>query len=567
MPDPNTKSPVSRSSGTPSDNPSETPTAPPPEAPTDELTTDIDDEFADATERGALHSVPINRHAFLQPAVWQAVLGIALGVAAVTWPHRTNRVLATLLGIGLLWQAATTLLRRGSSRSNRARRVLIAASLATVGAAFVTLAGERSLVLGRLLGIAFAVAAIIAITMNWRRRQDGVAPALALALFGALTFSFPDQVFTTAITVIALGWIGLSILVLVRAFSEEAAEAAGFSDATAALRYWVQQRPKSASDREALYDKILFDGPQERRKVIRFFTLMAFAATIASMGVIADSTAVVIGAMLIAPLMTPLMGIAISLVMGWPNRLAKSALLALGGIALAISIGAILSALVPAMIDTTQNSQILARATPTLLDLITALAAGAAGAYALSRPDVSDSLPGVAIAISLVPPLTVVGICFAQGDFTSGIGALLLFTTNMLAIVVMGGLTFIVTGVTPVSRVAEHQSRMRTASATVAILACVVIGGLFLNGARIARNIFDTAEASDTVAAWLGASSRYRVIEVSLREDSVIVNLAGPAAGVPDVDRLALRLSDALDRRVEVDIRLTVEQRITSSPR
>jgi len=172
--------------------------------------------------------------------------------------------------------------------------------------------------------------------------------------------------------------------------------------------------------------------------------------------------------------MTPLMGMAISLVMGWPNRLTRSAVVAAAGILLAISIGLLLGWIAPTVIDTTTNGQILARSTPTILDMITAVAAGAAGAYGLSRPDVSDSLPGVAIAISLVPPLSVVGIAYSQSDWEAGSGALLLFATNMVAILIVGGITFVFTGVTPLARITENQHRVRTAvvmTCTVAVLA------------------------------------------------------------------------------------------------
>jgi uncharacterized hydrophobic protein (TIGR00271 family) len=204
--------------------------------------------------------------------------------------------------------------------------------------------------------------------------------------------------------------------------------------------------------------------------VARFVTLMTFAAVIATMGVLNDSTAVVIGAMLIAPLMTPLMGIAISVVMGWPSRLTRSALIALAGVVLTIAISYLLTRMAPATFDPTTNGQIVSRSTPTVVDLITATAAGAAGAYGLSRPDVSDALPGVAIAISLVPPLSVIGIAYAEEEWAAGNGALLLFTTNALAIVIMGGVTFVLTGVTPLRQVAENQQRVRTATASVVAL-------------------------------------------------------------------------------------------------
>ena len=213
----------------------------------------------------------------------------------------------------------------------------------------------------------------------------------SLAVIGAaaVLIAFPAQVFGAITTIAALGWIAISVLVIVAVIDGGRRGTVdpdqGVVAATRLVIDWLADRPKSMEDRRALYAKILYEGPRTRLRIIRFFTLMGFASVIASMGVITDSTAVVIGAMLIAPLMSPLMGIAISLVMGWPRRLARSALVALGGICFAISIGIVLGLSAPAVIDTATNSQILARSSPTMLDLITALAAGAAGAYGLSR--------------------------------------------------------------------------------------------------------------------------------------------------------------------------------------
>ena len=90
-----------------------------------------------------------------------------------------------------------------------------------------------------------------------------------------------------------------------------------------------------------------------------------------------------------------------------------------------------------AVIDIETNSQISGRISPRLLDLFAALASGAAGAFAMSRKDVADSLPGVAISISLVPPLCVVGVTLSTGEVSAAMGAL--FVTNFFSILLTGG--------------------------------------------------------------------------------------------------------------------------------
>ncbi len=531
-----------------------------------ETLVDDNGEFADTDERTSFEMVPLDSSFFFSPAVIGATGGIALGMLALLWPNRTDRILARLVGVAVAWVALWVL----ASAIRHRRRVV--ATLAVVlpplaAAAFLLLRPDRSATfLGRLI-----VAGVIAIAA-WRtarpelagtehRRWRPTMSAVAMLAVGALLIAFPEDTLGLATTVFASAWIVLSFIVILASLDARQAGSIGYSGALDLVRDWIIARPKSADARRSLYDKILFEGPTTSRRVIRFFTLMAFASVIASMGVITDSTAVVIGAMLIAPLMTPLMAMAMSLVMGWPNRLARSSAIAVGGIVFAIGIGLLLGLVAPGVIDTATNTQISARTNPTILDLITAVAAGAAGAYGLSRPDVSDSLPGVAIAISLVPPLTVVGIAWSQADWESGNGALLLFCTNMVAILVMGGLTFIATGVTPISQAAANQHRVATSLGGVTVLAAIVLGSLFLNGSQAATNLLGQGAVEDTVDQWLDASAAHRVVDVNLDGDTVTAVVVGPSEGLPAPTGLAADLSEELDRDITLDLRHIVEER------
>lgn len=167
--------------------------------------------------------------------------------------------------------------------------------------------------------------------------------------------------------------------------------------------------------------------------------MLVLSAIIASCGVLADSTATVIGAMIIAPLSTPIMGIALSIVVR--RRNGSLVFVTLGGLVV-VAIGAAFSLAIPQDISLLSNSQIASRTSPGLVDLVAAVATGFAGAIALSRKDVAAVLPGVAIAISLVPPLAVVGVCLGQGAVNLAAGALLLFVSNLLAMVSAGVLMF-----------------------------------------------------------------------------------------------------------------------------
>lgn len=499
------------------------------------------------------------------PAVIRSLAVIPLGLMVVLWPERSDRILAALIGIALLAVSATS---AWTAVRVRPRNWLLFATAATGAAAgaFLLASPDRSTTfLGRLVGVGLAAVALRELMDDWRA-DDADRTWLAfrtLSVLGvaALLVVFPAELVTAASTIAAICWIGFAVVVLIVSLDRNQSGRVGSADSGRLVMAWLAERPKSLEDRTALYDKVLFDGPLSGKRVIRFFTLMVFAAVIASVGVISDSTAVVIGAMLIAPLMTPLMGMAISLAMGWPRRLARSSLMAFGGIATTIGIGAFLGLTVPAVIDVATNSQIVSRATPTLLDLIIAVAAGAAGAYGLSRPDVSDSLPGVAIAISLVPPLAAVGIAWSQGEWDAGSGALLLFCTNMIAILVVGSVTFVFTGVAPIKHLADSRHRVRTSVAAIGTAAAIVLGLLLVNNVQVATNLFDASSIDDAVDEWISRHPDHGVVRTDVNGDTVTVAIIGPADGAPNAADLAQLLDTELDRRMTADVRLIVEER------
>ncbi|MGJ8676408.1 MAG: DUF389 domain-containing protein [Akkermansiaceae bacterium] len=177
-----------------------------------------------------------------------------------------------------------------------------------------------------------------------------------------------------------------------------------------------------------------------------FAALMVLATTIAGLGLLADSAAVVIGAMLVAPLMTPLLGGGLAVVQGnlplW-KRSQKAVLL---GFFSALFIGLILG-VIARCVGMGMTGELLARGEPTPLDLGVAFFSGIAASYCLARPQLSSALAGVAIAAALVPPIATTGICLALGENAVAKGAGLLFGTNVVAIVLGSGLNFFLAGI------------------------------------------------------------------------------------------------------------------------
>ncbi len=153
-----------------------------------------------------------------------------------------------------------------------------------------------------------------------------------------------------------------------------------------------------------MLDELFFEGPELVPYVYRLTVLMGLASMIAALGLIADSAAVVIGAMLVAPLMTPVMASSASLTMGWTGRQLEAGLLVVLASLEAIGVAWAVSAVVPAFRPVFLSHELLSRTEPSLLDLAIAIAAGAAGAYVTVRRKAAGALPGVAIAVALVPP-------------------------------------------------------------------------------------------------------------------------------------------------------------------
>ncbi|MCJ8282310.1 MAG: DUF389 domain-containing protein, partial [Rivularia sp. ALOHA_DT_140] len=134
---------------------------------------------------------------------------------------------------------------------------------------------------------------------------------------------------------------------------------------------------------------------------LSFYSLLSLSGIISALGLLANSAATIIGAMIIAPLMGPIIAIAYSIVSGNQRLLKRSCFTLFKGIFLTIIISIIITKLVGIR---TFGSEIWGRTSPTLLDLGVALAAGGAGGFALTRRSIANALPGVAISVALVPP-------------------------------------------------------------------------------------------------------------------------------------------------------------------
>ncbi|MEV0248900.1 TIGR00341 family protein [Nocardia sp. NPDC050712] len=306
---------------------------------------------------------------------------------------------------------------------------------------------------------------------------------------------------------------------------------------------------------DELDDRLDFTVGDTGSKRSAFWIMLTLSGVIAISGVIGDSTATVIGAMIVAPLSVPILGIALGIATGRVALVGRSLLLVAAGVVLVIAIGYLFAQLLPNPTNVLSNSQVLGRTSPKLMDLTAALATGLVGVIAMIRRDVGDVLPGVAIAISLVPPLAVVGVCLGSHAPALALGAFVLFASNVVAMVITATVVLVATGY---SRAAGIGTARR--GRAYAVLAAA----LLLVAAPMAVNSLSSLWAdrvSDATSSWLSDVPGAEVTDVSLHSDTATVRVLAPG-DLPPVEELQRRVDDIVPWNPRVVIVHTVGSRL-----
>ena len=302
-------------------------------------------------------------------------------------------------------------------------------------------------------------------------------------------------------------------------------------------------------------EKLFIEGPGTQRRLINFFALLLFATIIATYAVLSDSSASVIGAMLVAPLMTPIIATAAAVVMGSTQRALHAFALTAAGVVTVILIAFLLTWVVPDMtISFTDNQEISSRINPGLYALLIALGAGAAGAFITSRSEIADAIGGVAIAVALAPPLCVVGISLQAGNWDAASGAFLLFLTNFMATLLAGGFVLMVVGLDK-QGVKQKQARFRQVGFRIFVLGTVLLSiPLTYTACTGLKGLKEGSIATLEVQEWLEGTS-YEVESVDVNGDLVIATVDGSGELNP-LEDLADQLAVELNRPVIVDLRI-----------
>ncbi|MEM8955751.1 MAG: TIGR00341 family protein [Verrucomicrobiota bacterium] len=323
------------------------------------------------------------------------------------------------------------------------------------------------------------------------------------------------------------------------------------------------------ADRLALVDNL----KEASQWSMNFGVMLGCSVIIAGFGLIQDSVAVIIGAMLVAPLMTPLIGTGLALVQGNFKLLADASRAMIFGSLLSLALGILLRLLTPGHELT---MQVAVRGSPNILDLGIAFFAGVAAGYAMARPKMSGALPGVAISVALVPPLAAAGIALGSADWAIALGALLLFATNMVAIVLGSALVFRIHGI-------KTPKKNRTAAVSMKRIILALGFALVIMTAPLAYRLMDQIRQGQAKPNSLALSEKmWTQLDKRLEREPGIDFLAGARAsseGPEDVtlvitaDRtvpgtLILEIDNMIDNELgrDIEVKINVIQQGAVSP-
>ncbi|ELS04233.1 putative membrane protein [Xenococcus sp. PCC 7305] len=299
---------------------------------------------------------------------------------------------------------------------------------------------------------------------------------------------------------------------------------------------------------------------------VNFYLLLALASMIATFGLLTNSAATIIGAMIIAPLMNPIISLAYALVVFSPKLLERAILTLCTGIILVIVISYLTTELLGLRVV---GSEILSRTQPNSLDLGVAVAAGMAAAFANTRRSIANTLPGVAISVALVPPLAVVGIGLCLGELGTEIaaswgvdasiaaGSFILFLTNLVGIVFSGSLIFLF----------QRYGSLKKAAfgLIVALLGLLMLlqplayslKSLYLNS-NVMLTVFELRQNQPDL---FPRTIRFRSINTSYREDNLIQIRAEVEAPSQEMNKIQERIdatSQALSKTVNQPVEINV---------
>lgn len=317
-----------------------------------------------------------------------------------------------------------------------------------------------------------------------------------------------------------------------------------FTDLLLSWRLWWRHSVCASVDQA----EVIEERREEAVISARYLFMLAMSAGIAVLGLLLSSPAVVIGAMLLSPLMGPIIGLGFSLATGDFGWLRKSAKALAVGTVIAVSFTALIVAVSPIQ---TVTAEIAARTRPNLFDLFVALFSALAGAYAMIRGR-EGTVVGVAIATALMPPLAVVGFGLATFNWTVFSGALLLYITNLITIALTATVMARLYGFR--SNLNKNQTRVQDIIVIAAFVGLAIPLGISLN--QIRKEALFSRQANDAISDSFTGKARISSIDIDFEGDTIAVNatVLTPEIAPRAQELVQRRLSRFLDEPVSVTI-------------
>jgi uncharacterized hydrophobic protein (TIGR00271 family) len=324
----------------------------------------------------------------------------------------------------------------------------------------------------------------------------------------------------------------------------------------------------------SLVKKVFRLSPEEREKVYSqlndyakggfpYYFVTALAAFIISLGLIINSTAVVIGGMLITPILWPMLSFSLAVTRGRVTVMRKSfSVLVESGLTIffvALFVGYISP-------FTTYSSEIIIRTSPTFVELLIGFAAGAVAAYSFSSKRLMSNVAGVAVAVAVVPPLCVAGITFAAGLYTDAFGALLLFASNLLAIIVSSMLVFTAEGYFTSTSSNSENTRRSYLVWSFGLLLAVSIPLAVITSSLVAEQRRDTFVSKTTKLIYPSAV----ITDLKIVDEPIAVNVFMTIQNTETmpqeiIDRLSKIYSQKFNKPVTFNLTTVVVEKSTTT--
>lgn len=314
---------------------------------------------------------------------------------------------------------------------------------------------------------------------------------------------------------------------------------------------------------------VLFEHDDNAQRYTKFWALMILSSALAAAGILTESVAALIGAMIVSPFITPMTGVMLAAVLTQRVNMLRSLGLVVAGAAAAVAVGFLLGLTMDAPVSAGANALVAGRVVPIGFDLLVGAMTGIVAAIALVREDISNSVPGVAIAVTLISALAVTGLLLESGAYAQAWDAMVLFGANASATLAAGTLTMALCGVrgsmglaraddeTATDAEAPRHGDRSTWSRVIvmAIVAIVIAAPLTVSAVQLADEQGTQDSAREVAREWADGSG-VEFVDVDASGELLTLDFEGPTP-LPSTASLA----DALRREgvdpADVEVRLT----------